>query len=1428
MKRCWKSAGATALRISLLLGALTACADGGGGAGTTGGTGGGNGNGVDAGAGAGGQGGGNCTATCDVDGAAECQAQGFRTCTDVNGDGCPEWTTVTACNPGDSCVHGQCVQCVNDCSEGGIKCGPNGGVQDCVASADADPCFEWGAETACAAGESCSNGACAPAGECTNECAKVGDRRCDGAGFQECGTSPADACLHWGETQSCGEGESCSLDQCRPLNECQDECQADSQRCDPTGVATCANFDEDPCTEWGAAVPCPEGQQCSNGACAAGCADECGEGQRQCDGNDFQTCGNSDEDACLEWSLPSSCEDGQTCSGGNCRAACVNECADGTRQCAAGGAQTCGNFDDDECTEWSEAVPCDLNETCSNGECSLTCSNECGQLNARQCSGAGFQTCGNTDDDGCLEWGLEQGCPAGQVCANGECRGQCSNECAEGSVQCAGNGTQACGNFDEDPCLEWASVVPCADGEGCSNGRCAAACGNECINGGTRCAPGGVQTCGNSDADECTDWGPAVACPGDQVCSNGECAASCADECPVGAARCAANGVETCGNFDGDACSEWSLGTPCPNGQFCSSGACAAACSDECVRGSVQCAGNGFETCGEFDGDRCLEWSPVQPCQDGTSCSAGVCSQFCSDECNVGATRCGGAGVQVCGNFDADGCQDWGPGVPCPGGQTCDAGRCGQGCQDECAANETRCDAGGVSNCGNFDNDACRDWSAATPCADGEICADGACLDIAGSCQADADCPAGLLCLFNQCVPAIGCAGDADCPVGERCDVLGGSVCRRDVPSGIGTACAGDGDCLDGQTCVNAADGGYCSQGCAAGFPCPTGSTCYVVDETTPDQGACLTDCASSDACPDNQACFATGGLLGGACFLASCRNDRDCAADPLIQSVCDGGQCVQQNGCDLATGEGCAAGLECWQHNGVGACLESCNFFSDPACAGGNACAPVSVDGGGYCTPAGPGGVGGLCETQQDCGANLSCVDDGVGNKSCRTLCNTEDAAACPGETCISLGGTVGVCIAPCVGECNAGDTRCTPQGVQTCGQTNDDLCLEWVPALACGAGLACNDLSGTCEPACRGNADCADPIIPMACVQGACKVQSECDPATGMGCAAPEQCLLATNSGGGVCLQSCDALAPNCAGGTACIQFGNAAYCLTPGRVPAGGECALATDCVAGTACLQDDAGSHCYPLCNVQMPGNTCVAGAACTDLGIDGRLGACVSSCQDECLDGTSLCSADGTGTQICGQFDDDACLDLSPVTACENEQRCNPTTIACEYYCDIDAHCPEGFGVPYACVNNECVARNCRVGMDNCAPGVANTVCIPADPADPAAGLCLGNCDPLNAASCGAFGACDYLGGANGTLEFVCLPAGASGEFEDCSQARCQQGLGCLPFNDPETGDFQACVAYCDTTRGNADCAGFMGTTCSPVQDLGANVGICLP
>ncbi len=1409
--------------ILALCALMSACADGSGGTGP--GTGQPT---VDMGTPSGGDSGGACNSTCDAEGAQECKAQGFRACTKTAA-GCLEWTAITTCEL--SCVNGQCADCQNDCDEGAVRCGANG-PQSCVASGDADPCFEWADATPCADGESCSNGTCAPASECQNECGKVGDQSCDGNGVRTCETSAADACLHWGAAQACAEGESCSFDHCQPVSECQDECQPDSVRCDANGVATCGNYDGDPCLEWGAAVPCADGQTCSNGACAAGCANECGgEGQRQCDGNNYQVCGNFDDDACLEWGVATACDAGQTCSNGNCRAACVNECADGTRQCTAGGVQTCGNFDEDECLEWSEAVPCDLNQTCSNGVCSALCANECGVLNARQCSGAGFQTCGNSDDDPCLEWGIEQACAAGQVCSDGQCAGRCSNECAEGSVQCAGNGFQTCGNFDEDPCLEWAVVTPCPDGQGCSNGACQVTCGNECVLGSTRCAPGGVQTCGNNDPDPCTDWGPTAPCAGDQVCSNGQCAATCSDECPAGATRCSANGVESCGNFDADACSEWGLAAPCGAGQVCSNGACAATCNDECVAGSVQCAGNGFQVCGEHDGDRCLDWGPVVPCQDGTSCSAGVCSQFCTDECAVGATRCGGGGVQSCGNFDNDNCQEWGPAIPCDAAQECANGRCAANCADECANGETRCDGPGVQSCGNYDADACREWSGNTPCGAGQICAAGACQAAVGHCGADADCAAGQICLLTLCVAPISCQQDGDCPAGERCDVVGGNVCRRDTPSGIGDPCQVDQDCPNGLTCTDAAEGGYCTLACDASAACPSGSTCYAVDPNTPDQGACLTDCAVSDACPGNQACFATGGPLGGACFLAQCRNNQDCQSNPLVQSACENGLCVQSNGCNLADGTGCAAGLECWQSGGVGVCLQGCGIFAgSPSCDPGARCVPVSVDGTGYCAAPGGGGVGAPCATTLDCQNGNFCVDDGIGNLSCRTLCNAADANACGGNgmICTALGGDVGVCIQDCQSECNAGDMRCTAQGAQSCGQGDADLCLEWLPAAACPAGQGCNDLTGACEARCGADADCANPIVPMQCVAGACKVRSECDPGTGVGCAAPEQCFLASNSGGGVCLQPCDPLASVCGNGTACVSFGASSYCLAPGAGLPGGDCATSADCSAGTACFGDATGAHCYSLCNVQTGNPGCGAAQSCVDSGVDGRLGACVNNCQDECTAGTSVCSADGTGVQTCGDFDADACLEFGPSTACTDEMRCNPNTVQCDYYCDVDAQCPVGFGVPYQCSNHQCVARSCNPGAQSCDPANRASLCVPSDPNNAAAGICLDNCDPNVDGRCGARGHCDYTGDAAGNVTFVCLPSGPGIEFADCSADNCGDGLGCLPFDNGAGGTAYYCTYYCRTAQGNADCVGFQGTVCSAVPGFPAAVGVCLP
>ncbi|MBI4052513.1 MAG: hypothetical protein HY394_00570 [Candidatus Diapherotrites archaeon] len=59
------------------------------------------------------------------------------------------------------------------------------------------------------------------------------------------------------------------------------------------------------------------------------------------------------------------------------------------------------------------------------------CSNDCSSAGLRQCSGSGYNVCGNFDEDDCLEWGSWTGCPDGRACANGNCevsRGVFSSE----------------------------------------------------------------------------------------------------------------------------------------------------------------------------------------------------------------------------------------------------------------------------------------------------------------------------------------------------------------------------------------------------------------------------------------------------------------------------------------------------------------------------------------------------------------------------------------------------------------------------------------------------------------------------------------------------------------------------------------------------------------------------------------------------------------------------------------------------------------------------------------------------------------------------------------------------------------------------------------------------------------------------------------
>ncbi len=1163
-----------------------------------------------------------CESDCDMAGATTCLAPGFRTCED-QGDGCLKWSPVAPCAPGESCIDGTCANCQNDCTLGAKSCGPERGVRTCVPDADDDACLEWSAETPCGEGETCSDGLCTSAAECTNECEKPGDVQCDGDAVSTCGTRPDDPCLHWGASVPCGEGESCTSGVCAPVSTCEDECQVGVVQCDAGGLPQiCDNVDADSCLEWAAAAPCGDGTECQDGICVASCVDACADGAVRCGEAGVEACRRPVAGGCLDWWVGAPCPDGTECQEGACVPTCVDACLPGDVRCTVDGPQICGPAQNPDavgtCADWLPAVPCD----------------------------------------------------AGFICADGACVPACVDACAADATRCVAGGLETCAPRADAPCLDWSVPLACPDGQLCESGACVAACADECAAGGTRCVPGGVETCGRADAVACLTWGAPVACQAGQVCSNGRCAETCVDECPLGAAQCSGNGVQTCGNFDLDPCAEWGPESACPAGQVCSSGACTATCNDECADGSAECAGNGVRRCGQFDPDACLEWGPIAPCPATQGCSRGVCSSLCSDECAVGATRCGGAGVQICGQYDDDACTDWGPGVPCAAGEVCAGGVCSARCADECAAGAARCDGNGVSLCGQYDADACLEWSAASPCAGGEICADGVCQAPVSHCVADANCPQGQICSVGRCVTPRACIVNSNCPAGETCDPAAG-VCRRNTPSGIGFPCAGDGDCGAGQQCADVALGGYCTQVCSAASPCPTGATCYAVDPNTPDQGICIQDCASAGDCAPQQTCVPTAGPLGGACVLAACTVDADCPADQLGSYVCQAGQCVPSLSCDPATGVGCDGGRACWSRNNLGFCLGPCNVLPGivaPACGANQTCVPQAVDGSGFCALPGIAGEGSPCVESLTCGPGLACYNDGVGNSTCRRVCDTAASTCIGGQTCLSLGDRLGICTAPCTSECNAGDSRCAGGGTSTCGQADADVCLEYTPAVACAAGQTCSDLSGACEPACAIDADCANAFIPTRCVAGACRIQSQCNPNTGVGCVGAATChLAAAGTAYGVCLQDCDPLASACPVGQMCDLLAAGAYCHAPGPVPAGGACVSAVDCAAGLACLSDGAGgASCVRLCDATLPSDPrCDRTQACTALGIGPQLGACVTACQDDCVLGSSACTADGLGTQTCGNFDADACYEAGPVVACAAGTTCVAGPNLCE-------------------------------------------------------------------------------------------------------------------------------------------------------------------
>jgi hypothetical protein len=221
----------------------------------------------------------------------------------------------------------------------------------------------------------------------------------------------------------------------------------------------------------------------------------------------------------------------------------------------------------------------------------------------------------------------------------------CGVWCDEGAVVCELDGTRTCVR-DDDGCMQWSATSACPEAAPfCSQGTCAEGCIDECSGGEARCAGNdGIQDCGQNDADSCLDWLPVAACSADEACAGSVCASTCSDACITGTVRCLDGGVSTCGDADADGCTQWMAPVMCSAAESCSNGACSATCLDECTE--TECVGTTYARCGQYDFDPCTDLSPGVSCVLADGCLTGECSP--TEGCSATPKACADAPEPEC------------------------------------------------------------------------------------------------------------------------------------------------------------------------------------------------------------------------------------------------------------------------------------------------------------------------------------------------------------------------------------------------------------------------------------------------------------------------------------------------------------------------------------------------------------------------------------------------------------------------------------------------------------------------------------------------------------------------------------------------------------------------------------------------------------
>jgi hypothetical protein len=255
-----------------------------------------------------------------------------------------------------------------------------------------------------------------------------------------------------------------------PEDLCQNECSTFGEReCINKESYHICSYDAQNCLKWSPAFSCLEDAECQNGDCVKVSPE-----QKPEEPTDIIQCSSG---PCCNLAIQKFRPVSYVC---HAKARTEYGCPWGNqvgsdvgvryqnRYCSGSSADCNGEL---KWTNWYVHQECLTDEACKDGECIALdlCQDQCSSTGLKRCSNNSYQVCGDYNEDSCLEWSSLVSCPSNTICQNGNCIQQ---QCADGTSygQCSTNKPKYC---DNGSLISECSVCGCSSGQECqSDGSC--------------------------------------------------------------------------------------------------------------------------------------------------------------------------------------------------------------------------------------------------------------------------------------------------------------------------------------------------------------------------------------------------------------------------------------------------------------------------------------------------------------------------------------------------------------------------------------------------------------------------------------------------------------------------------------------------------------------------------------------------------------------------------------------------------------------------------------------------------------------------------------------------------------------------------------------------------------------------------------------